>query len=101
MRTPRNEDSAFVDQCLKKMIEIYGLENSKELAKQLRTTTANFSLWRFRVTSLKENYKNLNLIPVKIEAFCINKGASFFFITRLRGGETSKPVEIILYRKTA
>lgn len=48
MRTPRNEDSAFVDQCLKKMIEIYGLENSKELAKKLRTTTANFALWRFR-----------------------------------------------------
>ena len=48
MRVPKNEDSAFVDQCLKKMIEIYGLRNSKELAKQLRTTTANFALWRFR-----------------------------------------------------
>ena len=29
-------------------MEIYGLEHPKELAKKLRTTTANFALWRFR-----------------------------------------------------
>ena len=48
MRTPKNEDSALVDHCLKKMMNIYGLEHTKELAKKLRTTTANFALWRFR-----------------------------------------------------